>query len=67
MSTNIIDWHDCVHMETAHALTPEYLDDYLDMNAIVHIYKTSHAGWMAVSNSRGTAIFFCPFCGKRLV
>lgn len=68
MSKDILDWHDCPHQKTAHMLGPEHIGQYyVECEAIDRVVKTKDFGWCAEGSNRATHIFFCPFCGKRLV
>jgi hypothetical protein len=66
--SEIVERHTCANMEVAHRLTPESVDsDYLMCSSINSIERSDISGWLAIGDDRGTLIFFCPFCGQRLV
>lgn len=68
MTTEIIDRHECPGMKLSYMISPEGLDDgYFECSAIYDIVRSNRSGWLAVGDGRGSSIFFCPFCGKRLV
>jgi hypothetical protein len=66
--SEIVERHTCANMDVAHRLTPEGVDhDYFMCSSIYSIVRSDVSGWLAIGDERGTSIFFCPFCGQRLI
>lgn len=68
--TEVVERHTCAGMAASWNLTPEGIDRmwFGHGPAIAEIVKSSLSGWLAITDEEtGSFIFFCPFCGKRLI